>query len=306
MSKDSLSAHSGAEAFQRVCELIRHSAEEAGIEKLLTDPTFVPMTEPAIPEAATPDNSRKYELTLKKYEAQRKAISDLRKEAAEYLSQEVQKELAIRMGKSATAILSAEELYRGMLQHYCVLTEAKSNELAWAIQAKWVEGTRLSAHIMKHAEARAQQIAGGRKSTEESSKEMLWLSLEGLRRNALYGSLVDKWRLLIENDAVPMSQVVASFVSDLKDLRYQALDMEAASADETALSAKESPKSRESARDKALQKFKNRVKECKSKHKDVPLDSDCPEHPDARVPHTWGECSLHLGKRMQFGKEASK
>ena len=70
MSKTSLelTGNSGAESFQRICELIRQSAEEAGIEKLLTEPTFVPLTEPAIPEVATPDNSRKYELMLKKYE----------------------------------------------------------------------------------------------------------------------------------------------------------------------------------------------------------------------------------------------
>ena len=152
-----LKIDSNTESFQRVCALILHSAQEAGIDKMLTDPHFIPTTESAIPESATPENSRKYELMLKKYEQQRQAISDLRKEAAEYLSPEVHKELAIRMGKSATAILSAAEMHRGLRQHYCVLTEAKSNELAWAVQEKWREGKKLSTHIMTHAEARERQ-----------------------------------------------------------------------------------------------------------------------------------------------------
>jgi len=126
-------------------------------------------------------------------------------------------------------------------------------------------------------------------------------------RSALYGSLVDRWKAMIEDDTIMMSHLAATFIADLKDLRYQALDKEATSAaTESVLSAKKSSKSRESAKDRAQQRFKDRVKECKSKHKDVPLDSDCPEHPDARVPHTWGECSLHLGKRMQFGRDANK
>ena len=71
-----LKIDSNTESFQRVCALILHSAQEAGIDKMLTDPHFIPTTESAIPESATPENSRKYELMLKKYQQQRKAISD--------------------------------------------------------------------------------------------------------------------------------------------------------------------------------------------------------------------------------------
>ena len=88
------------------------------MEKLVTVPLFVPLTEPQIPESASCGNARKYELMTKRYEQQRKVISDLRKEAAEYLSSEVHKELAIKMGNSSTVILSAAEMHRGLLQHF--------------------------------------------------------------------------------------------------------------------------------------------------------------------------------------------
>lgn len=285
----------GVEKAQRVRAQIRASAEEQGLLEYLEGDDFVPMKEPEVPEATTADSTRRYELLLRKFEAQRKAIGELRKEAYSYLSEVCYHELAIRMGESPSTVLTAKAIYHGFNEHFCVMTDAQSTSVLRSLQTKWLEGRQLSRHVLAHGAARAQLVAGGKAPSEEQSKDALWLSLEELRGMALYSGLVDGMEKLRSDRSVSMSTMVASFAAELKGIRYQLLEKETAIApSESALAIKDKDRKK---------KLAETMRENKIRHADCPEGDNCPVHPEAKTPHTWGTCSHYTGERIFNNKK---
>jgi hypothetical protein len=86
-----------------------------------------------------------------------------------------------------------------------------------------------------------------------------------------------------------MPMLVAELLAELKNECYRKLeDSSATEPAEQVLSV----------RDDREAKRKAQMKESKAKYAKTPTSDPCPVHPEAKTPHTWGECSHFLGKRV--------
>jgi len=278
---------------QKVIAMIEQLASDYDLENYLNSDSFRPLVKPALPENATADISRKYGIEDDRFNQQKRDISKLRTSATGMLSDECYEYLCVQMGKSPAVILSAKEIVSGLKAHFASMTDVSYDEVMTSLQHKWNQGTSLKEHIVKHANCRASLVAGGRNPTEGSSKAALDLSLTALHRMPIYGTLIALIKASTVDDKVTMAEHVAKLLMTLLDAQYSDLLTDTA---EKALVAKDSTDA------KGERKAAARKKELaamKKQYENTPVGDNCPIHPDAKTPHTWGECNVNTGKRYE-------
>lgn len=279
---------------QKVISMIEQQASDLNIEQYLSSDAFAPLVIPAVPESATADHTRKFQLEEERAIQQKKNIGKLRAEATAMLSDECYEYLCIQMGKSPAVILSAKEIVTGLKAHFASMTDVENDEIMTSLHKKWTPGISLKDHVISHATSRANLVAGGREPTNMSSKTALELSLTALNRMPIYSTLIAQIKRLTLDDKVSMAEHVAKLLTTLQDAQYA--DLLTVTA-EKALAAKEDGKQAAHAARKQELAAKKKL------HAAVPVGENCPIHPDARTPHTWGECSVYTGKMFDRRKK---
>lgn len=278
---------------KRVIARIEQQAVELNLTvSYLNIPVFVEPIEPLTPENATADNGRKYQIELDKYTKIMKNIGILRSTASELLSENCHEYLCILMGKDTAEVLSARDIVKGLKEHMATMTEKEADELLGSLNNEWNLGKSLNEHFLQHASVRASLMAGGKAPADAHSKANLWRTLTRLKEMPVYATLREILRQSIIDDKVSLAAHVAMAVKILQDAQYTELNTVAA---EQALVAKDSA----DAKERKAAARKKELAALKKQHENTPVGDNCPIHPDARTPHTWGECNVNTGKRYE-------
>ena len=277
----------------KVVNKIMQLAMQLDIPEYLHGDEYQKKERPIAPNLATADATRKYDNERAEYKRENEALIKLQEAAEGYLSVEAYEQLCIRLGQSATACLSAKEIFDGIKEHYAQLTSAQAEDMMNKLQLPWEVNKSLSKHIRAFASIVGEMKAGGNDITEPAAKETFWRSLIKLTRDVIYMSFMDKMAIPARDSNVSMAQLAAIFLTELKKEQYQELNNESAKATGAAdavLSVKEQQE--KEAHFEAIRKAN------KEKYKDTPVESTCPVHTGAKEPHLWKDCTHRTGKKI--------
>jgi len=277
----------------KVVNKIKQLAMQLDIPEYLHGDEYQKKERPIAPNLATADATRKYDNERAEYKRENDAMIKLQEAAEGFLSVEAYEQLCIRLGQSATACLSAKEIYDGIKEHYAQLTSSQAEDMMNLLQRPWEVNTSLSKHVLAFASTVGEMKAGGNEITEPAAKETFWRSLIKLTRDVLYMAFMEKMAIPARDSEVSMAQLAAMFLIELQKEQYQALNRDtakAAGAAEAVLAIKEQRE--KDAHFEAIRKAN------KEKYKDTPVESPCPVHTGAKEPHLWKDCTHRTGKKL--------
>jgi len=266
-------------------------AEELHLQEYVSNNDYVRKIKPQLPNVATADATRRYDLEMAEYKLEVEGVRKLREAAEASLSAAAYEQLCVRLGRSSSDCLTAKEIIDGIATHFAKLTSAQAEGINNELQRQWDPNTSLSQHVIFHATKCADLKAGNRGISDQASKEALWRSVIPMKRNAIYTSLTAAMKIPVEDERVTMPQLVAVFLNELLEEQYEDLNADttkAAGAAEVVLEVRE--KGERDKRRQAIQKAN------KEKFADTPLEDKCPVHVGAD--HLWKDCTHRTGKKL--------
>lgn len=273
----------------KVGQKLRALAVELHLEEYIDNDDFQRKVKPLVPDSATADATRRYDLLSTEFKHEVKAIKELREAGEKSLTAAAYEQLCIMMGRSTSDVLEAKVLINGIKTHFGTITRADEDKILNELQIQWAEGVPLTRHVIAQASKVADLKSGGKKMSDAVGKATLWRSLARVTGNPVYSGLTDAMSAQLDTEDVTYPVFVAKLLEELRKDRYAGLnaDAKAEAASEAVLAVKEK-KDRD-------EKFKEKQKANKLKYAAHPLEDQCPVHPNNE--HTWGSCSHYTGKK---------
>ncbi len=273
----------------KVLQKLRALARELLLEEYIDSDAFRKRVKPTVPENASADATRRYDLLSAEHRNEVKALKELREAGEKSLTATAYEQLCILMGRSTSDVLEAKEIIDGIKRHFATITRADEDKLMNELQVPWAEGVPLTRHVISQASKIADLEAGGKKVPDAVAKATLWRSLARVTRNPIYSGFTDAMVAQLDTEDITYPVFTAKLLEELRKDRYAGLnaDTKAEDASEAVLAVRE-----KKGRD---EKFKEKQKANKLKYAAHPLEDQCPVHPNNE--HTWGLCSHFTGKK---------
>ena len=108
----------------KVVQRLRALAKELHLESYINRDDFEKKVKPTVPESASPDATRCYEMQSAEYKAEVKALKELREAGEKSLTASAYEHLCIVMGRSISDVLEAKEIIEGVKRHFGTITRA--------------------------------------------------------------------------------------------------------------------------------------------------------------------------------------